>query len=314
MIRIDTITRTLQSEFKKFSAKFKSVSITHLKDLQRELFAWQHKGLINKKFYEQNYGSFLFHPPDTLRNARSIVIIGIPQKITLLEFFHEGKQYRTVLPPTYQYTKIRTRCKTILSKAFTKKGYLVERAILPMKLLAVRSGLGKYGKNNLCYVRGMGSFTRLEAFYTDYEFSADDWCEKELLDSCKNCSLCKNICPTHAISDKQVLLHADQCLTYLNENEGDFPDWVPKQSHNALVGCMHCQIVCPQNKTFLEPEPTIIHFTKEETSALLRKTPRGLIPRPLAEKLTDLNLDEYYPLLQRNLAALMQIKRSNPTS
>jgi len=309
-----TITRELQSEFKKLSAKFKTVSVTHVKDLEHELIAWQTKGLIKRKFYEQNYGSFLFYPPDRLRNARSIIIIAIPQKIRLVKFVHQGTQYQTVYPPTYHYSQIRFRCNDIISSVLGKKGYSVDRAILPMKLLAIRSGLGKYGKNNLCYVEGMGSFTRLEAFYTDYEFPTDDWCEKQLLDSCKTCNLCKNACLIHAIPDKRILIHADHCLTYLNENKGDFPAWVPKQSHNALVGCMQCQNVCPQNKKYLTPDQHLIEFTDEEISTILRKTPRKDIPQALATKLLDLDLDEYYPLLERNLSALMQIRRSRSTS
>lgn len=159
----------------------------------------------------------------------------------------------------------------------------------------------------------MGSFTRLEAFYTDYEFPTDDWCEKELLDRCKTCNLCTNACPTNAIPDKQILIHADHCLTYLNENEGDFPAWAPKQSHNALVGCINCQYVCPQNKKYLTPDRHTIEFTNEDISTILRKTPRKDIPQALAKKLQDLDLDEYYPLLKRNLSALMKTKHSRST-
>ncbi len=191
MMNMEPIVDMLQSEFETLQANFKTVSINHLKDLQTELTTWQHDGLITKKFYDQNYGQFLFHPPEMLQNARSIIIIGVPQKISKVKFIHNGTQYQTYIPPTYIYSEIRAACKEILSKILGKKGYSVERAILPMKLLAVKSGLGKYGKNNLCYVDGMGSFTRLEAFYTDYEFPTDDWGEKEIMNSCKNCSLCR---------------------------------------------------------------------------------------------------------------------------
>jgi len=295
----------LQSEFGKLHAHFKTLSIIHLKDLQRELNAWQHDGLITKNFYEQNYGQFVFHPPETLQNARSIVIVGIPQKITNIEFFYKGKQYQIIIPPTYIYSEIRTVCKEILSRILEKKGYSIERAILPMKLLAVKSGLGKYGRNNLCYVDGMGSYTRLEAFYTDYEFPTDDWQEKEIMKSCTNCSLCRQACPTHCIPQDRILIHAEHCLTHLNENEGDFPPWLPLQSHNALVGCMHCQIACPQNKFFLKINKKAINFTEEEILFILQKTPREHIPKTLAKKLIDLDFDEYYPLLERNLRALM---------
>jgi len=301
-----TVTDMLHSEFEKFPAKFRTVSIIHLKELQEEINEWKRNGLITEKFFKQNYGEFTFHPPTTLHNACSIIVIGIPQKITPVEFFHKGKRYQTIIPPTYVYSKVRTACKEILSKILGKKGHSVDRAILPLKLLAVKSGLGQYGKNNICYIDGMGSFTRLEAFYTDYEFPTDDWHEKEIMESCTSCSLCQNVCPTQCIPPKErFLIHADHCLTYLNENIGDFPTWVSFQSHNALVGCMHCQIVCPQNKKFLQLNDQTINFSEEETSIILHKTPSENLSTALTKKLAGHNIDEYYSLLGRNLTVLM---------
>jgi epoxyqueuosine reductase len=300
-----TVTDILLSEFENLHAKFRTVSIIHLKELQKEINEWKRNGLITEKFYKQNYGEFTFQPPITLCNARSIIIIGIPQKITPVNFFHSGKRYQTILPPTYVYSEVRAACKEILSRILTKKGHSVDRAILPLKLLAVKSGLGQYGKNNICYVNGMGSFTRLEAFYTDYEFPTDDWHEKKMMKSCTSCSLCQNACPTQCIPKERFLIHADHCLTYLNENNGSFPTWVTVQSHNALVGCMHCQIVCPQNNRFLQINEQTISFSEEETSIILQKTPQENIPSALAKKLADVNIDEYYSLLGRNLIVLM---------
>jgi epoxyqueuosine reductase len=307
---IENITEKLQLEFNKLHAKFRTVSIIHLKDLQTELATWQRDGLISKKFYEQNYGQFLFQPPKTLQNARSIIIIGVPQKVTHIEFFNKGKRYQTIIPPTYIFTKVRAASKDILTKVLGKKGYSVDRAIVPMKLLAVKSGLGKYGKNNLCYVEGMGSYTRLEAFYTDYEFPTDDWYEKELMASCSSCSLCQQACPTQCILSDRILIHADQCLTYFNENIGDFPPSIPQQSHNALIGCMHCQIVCPQNKKYFGFNTDTITFTEEEISCILQKTPREHIPQTLAKKLVELDMYEDYPELPRNLAVLINKKNA----
>jgi epoxyqueuosine reductase len=309
-----TITDMLQSEFTKLQAKFRTVSIGHIKDLQTELTRWQREGFITKKFYEQNYSQFVFHPSATLTNAHSIIVLGIPQKVTRIEFFNNGKRYHTILPPTYIFSPVRAACKEILSKILGKKGYSVDRAILPMKLLAVKSGLGKYGKNNLCYVDGMGSYTRLEAFYTDYEFPVDNWYEKELMKSCSSCSLCQHTCPTQCIPNDRILIHADHCLTYFNENIGVFPPSIPKQSHNALIGCMHCQIVCPQNKKYLEYNQNTITFTEEEISCILQKTPRENIPQTLAKKLIDIDIYEDYPELPRNFTVLIDKKNAEDSS
>ena len=300
-----TLTDKLNSEFKKLHAKLRTVSIIHLKELQEEINEWKRKGQITEKFFKQNYGEFIFHPPITFHNVHSIIVIGIPQKITPVNFFYKGERYQTVIPPTYMYSKVRATCKEILSKILDKKGYSVDYAILPLKLLAVKSGLGQYGKNNICYIDGMGSFCRLQAFYTDYEFPTDDWNEKEIMESCTTCNLCQKVCPTHCIPKERFLIHADHCLTYLNENEGDFPLWVNAQSHNALVGCMHCQIVCPLNKKFLQLYEQTIDFSEDEISMILKNTSYELIPPTLTKKLADLNLDEYYSLLGRNLSVLM---------
>jgi epoxyqueuosine reductase len=222
-----------------------------------------------------------------------------------VEFIHQGKRYHTIIPPTYIFSGIRKTCKDILSNILGKKGYHVERAILPMKLLAVRSGLGKYGKNNICYVDGMGSYTRLEAFYTDYPFPNDSWQEKKLMKACASCSICQRACPTQCIPQDRILIHADHCLTHFNENIGKFPAFIPPQAHHALVGCIQCQIVCPQNKKYFDYYQNTIVFSEEETACMLLETPQENIPQTLSKKLKNLDMYEYYPELPRNLMALV---------
>jgi len=301
-----SISEVLQSEFKKLPAKFRTLSISHLQELQTEIHRWKQNGFITEQFFEQNYGEFSFQPPATLPNARSIIIIGVQQQMFPVEFFYEGRRYQAVLGSNYKYSEIRATCMNILSHTLGNHGYGVERAILPNKLLAVRSGLAKYGKNNICYIDGMGSFIRLEAFFTDYEFPTDDWREKELMASCATCSLCQQACPTRCIPTDRVLIHADQCLAHFNENKGDFPSWLRKQAHNSLVGCMRCQLVCPENKQYRHMNTLYLNFTEDETTIMVRNTAREDIPKTLAEKLIRFDIDEYYPLLGRNLSALMK--------
>jgi epoxyqueuosine reductase len=301
----------LQFECSKIHAKFKTVSIDHLQDLKTEINSWQHDGLITKAFLKQNYGHFIFTPPKSLPHARSIIIVCIPQKLTYVDFFQNGKHYQTIIPPTYIYSEKRARCKDLFSKILGQNGYFVENAILPFKLLAVRSGLAKYGKNNIIYVDGLGSFIRLEAFYTDYEFTTNTWQKKQMMKPCATCLVCHNACPTRCIPKDRFLIHADQCLTYLNENKGKFPAWVPPQAHNAVVGCLHCQRVCPQNKNIIEYNKQKITFSEKDTSILIKHVPWKDVPTSLQKKLAYLNLDEYYHILGRNLSALIDKENKN---
>lgn len=197
-------------------------------------------------------------------------------------------------------------CMNILERAFEKTGYTIIKATLPLKLLAVRSGLGSYGRNNICYVEGMGSFHRLKAFYTDYPFPIDDWHEKKMIDRCMSCSLCSQACPTQCITLERFLIHAEQCLTYFNENEKEFPKWIDPRSHNALVGCMKCQLVCPENRAVVHLKERGATFSEEETSMILRETPLEGLPATLVSKLRRFNIDEYYSVLPRNLAVLLK--------
>lgn len=300
-----SVVETLMAEFGKLNARFRTVSISHLEELKEEIQRWKQEGIIGKKFYEQNYDHFRFEKPDMLLQAKSIIIIANPQGVIHLDWRFQGKTYQVILPPTYRYTGIRTFCTEILSRVFQREGYGVTRAILPFKLLAVRSGLGVYGRNNLCYVEGMGSFIRLEAFYTDYVFPTDDWQEKRPLVKCARCVLCMNACPTQCIPKDRFLIHADQCLTYFTEFPGAFPGWVDPRAHNALVGCMKCQQVCPENRTVRPIQEQGVMFSEEETSMVLRGTSWENLPPTLASKLQQLDMIEYYPLLSRNLSVLL---------
>ncbi|MHA1499274.1 MAG: hypothetical protein ACTSXN_07380 [Promethearchaeota archaeon] len=61
---------------------------------------------------------------------------------------------------------------------------------LHLKLLAVSSGIGTYGRNNICYIEGMGSFCTLHAYYTNYKMENDSWHELKMMDHCENCTYC----------------------------------------------------------------------------------------------------------------------------
>ena len=297
---------TLASEFGALHARFRTVSLAHLEELRDEFQRWRQEGTIGKKFYEQNYGFFEFGLDKIPFRPRSMIIIGIPQGIIPLTWWYQGKAHQVILPPTYRFSRDRARCLEILSRVFQSEGCNVARAVLPYKLLAVHSGLGRYGRNNLCYVEGLGSFVRLEAFYIDHTFPNDDWQEKKPLERCTGCTLCMNRCPTHCIPSDRFLVHADQCLTYFNEFEDPFPAWVPPRSHNALVGCLRCQEVCPENHAVVHRREEGVTFTETETDMILRGVPKESLPQELLAKLRDLNIDEYYSVLPRNLAVLLK--------
>ena len=73
-----------------------------------------------------------------------------------------------------------------------------------------------------------------------------------MMNECNDCSLCVRVCPNKCICNQNFVIKAEHCLTFFNENNNDFPEWIDVKSHNSLVGCMKCQIVCPVNKDFIK--------------------------------------------------------------
>ena len=121
----------------------------------------------------------------------------------------------------------------------------------------------------------------------------------------RQCRLCLKACPTGSIRETHFTIDAERCLTYLNENDGPFPDWVDPTWHNAIVGCMECQNACPQNKDLINKIERQVDFTANETATILEKTPWDALPKPLRKKLDQLDMTEYYGVLARNLKVLM---------
>lgn len=122
---------------------------------------------------------------------------------------------------------------------------------------------------------------------------------------CKNCNLCRINCPTGAIVKDRFLIHGEKCITLYNENPGEFPEWIDSKWHNAVVGCMKCQSVCPCNAADYENVPLLETFTVSETETMLNETDFERLPEELKEKFAQFGFPEIHPLLLRNIKALL---------
>ncbi len=285
------------------------VSVEHLSGLEEVIEGSRRRGLLNEELYSEYLAGLVFKPPDILREAKSLIVVAVPEPQIRVIFTWRGESWPVTIPPTYtNYREKDKRVGDVLSRVLNPQGYHVARATLPLKTLAVRSGLGDYGRNNICYVSGMGSFHRLVAFYTEFPCPEDTWREPQMAKSCQSCQACVDICPTGAITGKRFLIYAERCLTFHNERRGEFPAWIDPSWHNCLVGCLHCQIRCPQNVRFLEWIEGDQVFSEEETSLILEHVPSNHLPLETVKKLEQLDLIEYLDVLPRNLRLLLRRK------
>ncbi len=284
------------------------VSIHHLSELKDEIMGRFEKRLFDEEFYRSRLSFFDFEIPVSLPGAKSIIIIAVPRPQAQAVFTFGGKAKTLVLPPTYVgYDRTTNSVGEFLSEALQEKEHKVATTKLPLKLLAVRSGLAEYGINNITYVSGLGSFLQLVAFYSDRPCSEDAWCEAQTMKVCEKCQACRRACPTKAVSTDRFLLHAERCISFRNEMKGEtpFPSWIDPSWHNCLFGCFHCQRVCPVNTPFLNWVEEKEEFSQEETELLLKGQLLDLLPGETLQKLRNLDMADPYSLdsLPRNLRA-----------
>jgi epoxyqueuosine reductase len=279
--------------------------IEHVAQLKREIEERLSQKEIDAGLYERYLAYFKFDVAASLPAARSIIITAAPQPQRKVSFHLKRQTYSVIIPPTY-YADTDDQIRNILENIPNANGYELHRAALPLKLLAVRSGMAKYGKNNIAYVEGMGSFLRLRAFLSNMPPGRGDWLEPRVMKECDSCKACLNACPTRAIVPDRFLIHAERCITFLNESTEEFPEWVDPAWHNSLVGCMRCQLVCPVNKQFVKWVEEGEDFNEAETELILNGVPLDHIPPETVHKLNRCYMLDYLDVLPRNLRVLLK--------
>jgi len=153
----------------------------------------------------------------------------------------------------------------------------------------------------------MGSFNRLVAWATDLQAPKDSWQEAERMPECDHCARCLTACPTRCIEAGRRMVHAEACLTHVNESGEPIPEWVDSGWVNAAVGCMFCQAACPKNRPYLEPAVWEDGFDEAETALLVGGAPLASLPERTREALKKLCMLRYYETgaLSRNLGILL---------
>jgi epoxyqueuosine reductase len=285
----------------------RTVAIQRLSDLKHEIETRHIDGSLDDTFYEECLSVFDFRLPEQLPDARSLIVVSVRQPQIRFTFTWNDTRVNLTVPPTYvRSQESDTQIHNTLSEILGPAGHRVAQAVVPKKLLAVRSGLAAYGRNNITYVPGCGSFHRLATFYSD--LACDDvWQEPEMMVRCETCSACLNQCPTGAITPERFLLRAERCIVYHNEHPSDipFPEWLDPSWHNCLVGCMLCQIPCPEDRDYLGWVEDGAEFSPEETLMLVEGRPPEECPARMAAKLNQSDLVHLLDVLPRNLKALL---------
>lgn len=105
--------------------------------------------------------------------------------------------------------------------------------------IAIKCGLGFFGKNTFIINQSLGSSHNIGYLLMDRSFKND----KIILRDCSNCNICVKACPQNAIKGDYTL-DAQKCLSYISQSKtSKYTDL-----KGSIYGCDICQRVCPYNK------------------------------------------------------------------
>jgi len=194
-------------------------------------------------------------------------------------------------------------------RAITCDSSSQDSSILPLKLAALRAGLGWQGKHSLVISKKYGTFLALGGIITDAELEHNT---QEEANHCGNCDKCQKVCPSGAL-DQPYILNKNKCLSYLLQAE-HLPEEAQRVMENRVGDCEICQQVCPWNRKHLEnPLKTrLIESFKKKIknwesffylSNLIELSEKGY-----QEKLGCLNTGIPYEIFHRNVS--LAIKRA----
>jgi epoxyqueuosine reductase len=276
-----------------------------LAEAERELAAKRADGQVAEELFDRYLGHFVFEPPQELPAARSVLIVASPIGRSVIELETEAGRVEAAIPPTYGPDELYAENEALIAPILERAGSRFVHARLPLKNLAARSGLGRYGRDNILRFPSAGSYVRLDGWWTELSAEGERWGEPQALERCAGCGACAAACPGGCFVEGHFLIDARRCLTFMNEGDGDFPVGLDPRAHNAAVGCLRCQDACPENRD-VEGRKVYRRFvlSREESEAILagRSMPGAKV---LAAAIEAAEMGGSEARLGRNLRALI---------
>ena len=132
------------------------------------------------------------------------------------------------------------------------------------RLIAKLAGIGYFGKNQLIINSTYGSFLFLGIVMLDLEINEEIILDS--FDSCGDCRICLDACPTKALSDDGY--EVTKCISFYNQEKIVLSDDQIKNNY-SLFGCDICQLVCPKNINIIEKNHPEFNLSGKETVKII---------------------------------------------
>ncbi|MEG2353983.1 MAG: tRNA epoxyqueuosine(34) reductase QueG [Clostridium sp.] len=237
--------------------KIKSLGLDTFGFLKCEIF-YELKEFLKEKNKHDSVNEFeekdidkKINPWLIMPEGKTIISIAFPYYV--LDKQENSEVYFSCYTKTYDYHKVVHKYLDLIIAHIKSLGgngiAIVDSNPLPERYMAVKSGVGFLGKNNLVITKEHGSYVFLGEIITDLLIEAD--MPKDNL--CGSCIKCIEKCPTKSIKIQNstnlngVINNSNICLSYITQKKDiDFP-WINLMG-GRIFGCDSCQEVCPYNE------------------------------------------------------------------
>lgn len=303
------VAELLEEEIHRLGGRLQVVPVSLLSAVRDEWMKCVEQLQDTQMYQEMLKEYFDFTLGGKLGQVNSLILIALPSPPCYVELEFNSGIIEADIPPVYSSRDQQLEAvKEIVESLFVQHQLHSWPVVLPKKILAAIGGFGKYGRNNLLYVEGLGSCHRLTVFASDLVCEGDcNPAADRRMERCSHCSVCMRRCPTGAITESTAMINYDRCLTFYNEQEHPVAEWLQEEWHHSLIGCMRCQELCPANREVWKREKMAV-FRKEKVQQILEKPDLEAVDQCLREKLTNISLHRYYPVLARNIKLLLKAK------
>lgn len=203
-------------------------------------------------FAEYRWQDSLMRDPQlSLPDAKALVIVGVSDLKQLRESqgigvmgrvtrsYAAGHEYNLV----DELVPIKELLEDSGYQASISPGSIAQSTI-PLKLAAVRAGLGWQGKHSVVITPDYASWVTFGGLITnatlEYDIPSGD-------KGCGRCTACIDACPMGAIQAPYIV-EMSACLDEMLNTSGHLPDEVKEKTGNRIVSCEACLEVCPYSK------------------------------------------------------------------
>jgi len=210
------------------------------------------------------------NPKTSLRNAQTIIVLGMGYSSNFVKEKKDTEGNLSVLGFTSDYHnslkyKLRGLVSELLQYDTFRYKILADTGALDERAVAVRAGLGFYGRHGMVISKKFGSRFYIGCIVTDIPWEGTK--SEEPKKGCPpNCSKCLDACPSKALSLNNFRPHPNNhnvhklgyglfdnnlCLSHFTQKDNlSYSDM--QLMGFQLYGCDICQSVCPFNSKPLE--------------------------------------------------------------